>query len=113
MLRYDLRWSETLQSDDPAQEYSSRLQLLTLRTDLSGPTPWSWSGRSIDWRCYGGWQRFTEGSLLGAEQIFELGSGLELGLPRQIPVLREARINAALLFGDNLSGWSLGVSFGL
>ena len=113
VLRYDLRWSRTLETDDPAQDFASRLQVLTLRGDLFGPTRWRCYGRTVDWRCYAGWQRFTEGSLLGETQIFELGAGLELGLPAAIPWLREAVLNGALLLGEELSGWSLGVSFGL
>jgi hypothetical protein len=113
LARYDLRWSRTLAADDPAQEFTSRLQVLTLRSELKGDLSWRAFGQALSWSAHAGWQRFAEGDLFGVKHLYQVGGGLGLPLPLGVPVLRRAVLSGALLFGDDLTGWSFGLSAAL
>ena len=111
--RYDLRWTETLEQDDPAQEFSSRSQLLTLRAELVGPTGWSLFEGPVGWRASAGYRGFLEGDLFGVDELIVLGGSLELDLGERLPVANLVRANAAAIFGDQLTGWSVGLGLSL
>ncbi|MEQ9461656.1 MAG: hypothetical protein RIG82_11965 [Phycisphaeraceae bacterium] len=107
--RYDLRFTDTLNSDDPAQDVTNRIQLLTLRADLTGPTGVELLGQPLRWRTFAGYRNFLEGQLFGVTNYAQLGAGLEL---REIlPFDAGLSLTAAYIIGDNAEGYALG--FGL
>ena len=108
--RYDLRWTESIEEDDPVQDFSTRAQTITLRADIVGPTGWQIYERSVNWRATVGGKHFIEGDLFDVEDYFEVGGGLEmpnavLGTP--------VSINVGVFVGEDLVGYSagLGVEF--
>jgi len=109
--RYDLRWIDTLQEDDDAQDFSSRAQVLTFRGDLVGPTGLTMLGGPIDWRATAGYRSFLEGDLLGVRQFLQIGGALELDTSNSLPVCERLSLSAAVILGREVKGWALGIGF--
>jgi hypothetical protein len=110
IARYDLRWTGTIDADDPAQEFSVRSQMLTCRGDLVGPTGIEVFERPLRWRATVGYRRFVEGSLFGADDLFQLGGGLEVATGDLLPAIGGLSLSGALIVGDGIDGWTLGLS---
>ena len=110
VARYDLRWVETIDSTDSAQDASTSIQRLTLRADLIGDTGWTAFDHGIDWRTICGYTRFLDrtGDDLGFDEYFELGLGLETALDGELGPLSRLSMSGSILFGDELSGWTIG-----
>jgi hypothetical protein len=109
IARYDIRWTRTIQEDDQAQAFNSRMQLVTLRGDVTGPTGLEPFGRKLGWRATAGYRGFLEGDLFDVEHVFQIGGALELDMTDVLPVGTRASFGGAWLFGDGLTGWTLGV----
>ncbi len=109
VARYDLRWIGVLDDDDPAQDFTSRSQILTLRGDLVGPTGLDFEG-PIQWRATLGYRRFLEGQLFGANELVQLGGAIEVDVHESLPVGRALTFSASAFFGDDVRGFSVGVS---
>jgi hypothetical protein len=96
--RYDVRWTETVDTDDRAQEFSSWLQLLTLRADVLGPTGLRLFAHSLSWRALVAYRRFIEGSLEGVvRDIVLFGGGLELDVTGSVPLVRAVSFNGGVI----------------
>lgn len=111
--RYDARWTDVIESDDPAQDFTSRLQLGTVRAEYRAPTGWSAGTMPVDFRLRFGARRFLEGDLFGAQQVYEAGGTLELLTGDRLPLATGIQLNGAVFFSDDISGWTagLGLSF--
>ncbi|MCA8960257.1 MAG: hypothetical protein KDC38_07075 [Planctomycetes bacterium] len=106
--RYDLRWTETFQEDDAAQDFQSRSQLLTLRGDLLGPTPWTPFGGALGWRITTAVRWFLEQTLFDVDSFAELGGALELDTTDIVPYTHELSVYASIIYGDDVWGWTAG-----
>lgn len=105
--RYDLRWTETLDTDDPAQEFDARTQTVSFRTDVTGPTGIEMFGGPLHWRATAGYRRFMEGDLYDADDFFTLGGALELG--KGLPIVSRLSVEAMYIVGNDLTGFGFGV----
>lgn len=108
--RYDVRWVETLRSDDPAQDFSTTLQYATVRGDLFGPTGLSFAGGDVEWQTFAGIKRFTQGDLFGVDQFLQLGGGVRL--IDALPIGAIVSLKGIAIIGRDLTGFSVGVSLG-
>lgn len=112
--RYDARFSETLDTTDPAQEFSDWAQILTLRADLTGPTGIEWNGNAVGWRAFVGSRHFLQGDLFDSTDYMQVGGALTFGgnLPKEmhVPDSAKFKLSGSLIFGDNLTGYGFGVS---
>lgn len=110
ILRYDLRWSETIRSDNAAQDFATVSQTLTLRADFTGPTDWVLLSRPVDWRGTLGYRNMIEGDLYDSHHLVQIGGALEIS--SDLPLGSTLGLSAAVFFGDNLTGWSVGLTVG-
>ncbi len=110
VTRYDLRWIETIEADDPAQEFRTRMQLLTLRADVTGPVGIDLLDDDLKWRTFVGYRRFLEGDLYGTKDLYQLGGSFELDITDRL-IGSALTFNVALIRGAGFSGWSAGVGF--
>ncbi len=106
--RYDIRWTDTFNTDSSAQEFSSRFQLLMLRTDITGPTGMTPFDRTLYWRVLAGYRHFLEGSLYDIQNIVLLGGGLEYDVTDMLPVGTRLTVKGGVILGENISGYTLG-----
>jgi hypothetical protein len=107
--RHDLRWTQTIQSGDSAQDFATRTQILTLRADLIGPTPWTIQGSPVQWRAITGYRRFLEGDLFGSDDFFTVGAALEIS--QNLPIGSRLSLEITAILADDLTG--VGFGFGL
>jgi len=107
--RYDIRWTDTIDSDNYIQEFSSRIQPITLRTDLVRPTGLTIFNRRLYWRAFAGYRYFLDGSLFGTRQTILLGGGLEYDISDIIPMVSRLNTRFGVTLGDNISGYAIGV----
>jgi hypothetical protein len=114
-VRYDLRRMDPLEVDDPAQDDSSTVQWLVGRLGCEGPTGWQVRGGSVDWLASIGFKAFDEESAtaLGFGEYLELGAGLRWGGGDLLPNWSQWQLTGAVFLGDDLTGWTLGVSLAL
>ena len=108
--RYDLRWTQTFDTTDSAQEFSTRLQLLTLRADVLGPTGLSPFGHALTWRALGGYRHFLEGSPVDVRDFVLLGGALELDVAGILPFGRTISVNGGVIVGRKVSGYTVGAA---
>lgn len=106
--RYDLRWTETFQADDAAQEFAARSQLVTLRGDLIGPTGITWLDRPMEWQLSAAYRVFPEGTLFGVEDYMQIGGGLLVPTGDKMPIGHGLTLSAAYMFAEDFKGWTIG-----
>ena len=106
--RYDVRWTSMLTSDDDAQDFTARSQVLTLRGDLTGPTGFRAWEQSVDWQLNTAVRAFPEQSLFGVREYVQLGGTLLFGTGDRIPYGRGFAISGAVMLGEDLVGWTIG-----
>jgi hypothetical protein len=107
--RYDLRWTDTVQTDDPAQDFAELIQVATARADVTGPLGWELLGATLGWRATVSYRRFLAGDIFGVEDYVQVGGGVEFATGDSLPVGSGFTITSAAILGDGLAGWSLGV----
>lgn len=110
ITRYDIRWSETVSTDNAAQDFATTSQILTLRGDLTGPTHLRLAGRAIDWRTTLGYRNMVEGDLYGSHHLVQIGGGLEMS--DDLPLGSTLSLTAAVFIGGDITGWTAGLTIG-
>ncbi|MEZ6037477.1 MAG: hypothetical protein R3F29_08355 [Planctomycetota bacterium] len=80
---------------------------------LEGPTGWSLLERDVWWTGLCGYKRFLGqgGGPLGFLGYAELGAGLEWDCVDQLPLLSRLGLQATMLVGDDVFGWTVGGAF--
>lgn len=106
--RYDLRWTGTIREDDPAQDFSTRSQLATVRGDIGGPSGMTMFGRALSWGATASYRRFFGGDLYGVEDIVQLGASFEIDMGEEMPVGHGLSWSASAFVGEDLTGWAIG-----
>jgi len=81
-----------------------------VRADLTGPTGLTPFGHPLGWRGVLGYRHFLEEDLFDTRDFYEIGGGLELDLHEALPFGRVVSLNAALILGPAVIGWTAGVS---
>ncbi|MBP8301357.1 MAG: hypothetical protein KA020_13405 [Planctomycetes bacterium] len=111
-LRYDVRQSEPVFVDDPGLNVESTQQWLTARLAGTGPIAATWPFPDANWRLSFGYRRLLGDSArpMGFEDFYELGAGLEWQMPDALPLLSTATLHGALQLGEDVTGWTVGVS---
>lgn len=107
--RYDIRWVQTFDADDSAQEFSTRYQMITLRADVVGPTGLTPFDRALYWRATTGYRHFFEGSLFDVHDIILVGGGLEYDIVGVLPIGKRLKLSGGLIFGEDITGYTFGV----
>lgn len=109
VARYDLRWTKTFDTTDVAEEFTTRMQVLTLRADVTGPTGWSVHDNLVKWRSTLGYRYFAEGSLYDVRHIALVGGSLELDTDGILPLGPTTSLSAGLIVGPDVIGYTLGL----
>lgn len=94
------------------QEGADEGQVLVARAELGGPTGWNFSADSVDWDAFAGWVALydVDRDVLGFDSFAQLGGGLTL---RPIDALPRVQFGGAWIVGEDITGWSLGLSLDL
>jgi len=111
IARYDLRWFGTFETDDPAQEFTARTQVVSLRGDLLGPFGRQVFGDDLYWRATLAYRGFLEGDLNDSQHIVEVGGAIEVDVSSHTPLAGRVSLSAAAFVGDQVTGWTVGVGF--
>ena len=109
--RYDIRWTRTFDTDSSAQEFSDRLQQLTLRSDVTGPMGLTPLDRMLRWRLIAGYRYFFEDSLFENNDIVLLGAGIEYDITDMLPMGTSLGVKCDVMFGEGISGYTIGMSW--
>ena len=109
--RYALARTRVFGATDDLQEGRDTSQFAVLRADVGGPTAWSRHGERVLWDVFGDWTGLydVDDETLGFDEFYQLGAGLSLRVTRRVPPLR---LGAAWVVGQDIRGWSLGVTLG-
>ncbi len=114
-LRYDLRRTEGLEVEDPALDADDTTQWMTARVDATAPLGWKFADAPLSWMAGFGYRRWLGDAAgqLQFDDFYEATLGLTTGGEDALPLVEAVRFSASLLFGDDVSGWSVGfgVSF--
>ncbi|MBL8735521.1 MAG: hypothetical protein JNL12_03770 [Planctomycetes bacterium] len=108
--RYDLRWTDTFDADDSAQEFLDRTQTLTVRGDLIGPAGFDLFDKPVEWQLTSAYRAFLEGDLFGVDAYAQVGASLLVWTgDKSLPGTSGFAVGGSFLFGEDLTGWALGV----
>lgn len=106
--RYDVRWTETVDEDDAAQDFVARSQLITLHGDVTGPTGMNMFEQSVDWQLSAAYRAFPEATLFGVDQYVQIGGSLLFHTGERMPCGKGFGISAAVMLGEDFHGWTIG-----
>jgi len=109
--RYDVRWTKTFDTTDVAEEFTTRMQVLTLRADVTGPTGWNIRENPVTWRSTLGYRYFAEGSLYDLRHLVLIGGGLEMDTNGILPLGPTTSLSVGLIAGPDVIGYTLGLGF--
>ncbi|MGE3174553.1 MAG: hypothetical protein AB7O97_18120 [Planctomycetota bacterium] len=111
LLRYDLRHIVDLDVDDRALEADDTTNWITLRADLEGPIGGDPDAR-LRWLADVGYRRWFAGAAdtLGFDDFVEFGAGIAWRAADALPLLSDLRLGGAVQVGDDVLGWSFGLS---
>jgi hypothetical protein len=82
---------------------------------VSGDAGFTVAGQPVGWGARLGYKRLFEdaGDLIGFHDYFELGGRLELNTRDALPVLASVGLHGAVIIGEDVSGWTAGLSASL
>ncbi|MBL8755118.1 MAG: hypothetical protein JNK15_17575 [Planctomycetes bacterium] len=108
IARYDIRWTDTFDADDSAQEFTARSQLFTLHGDLTGPTGMLVQEKPVQWQASAAFRAFPEGDLFGVDHYVQFGGALLVPTGDRIPYGSGLAFSAAVMLGEDFFGWTIG-----
>lgn len=110
--RYTLARTHVFEASSSAQEGQDSTRILAARAELGAPLEQAADGAVLSsWDVYAGGLQLgdVEDEALGFERFLELGVGWTQDLPRLPPT----RLGAGWIFGEDVRGFTLGLSFDL
>ena len=110
--RYTYAWTDVFDATDPFQEQADASEFVSMRFDLEGPTPLEAWQRPLRWTVFGSFATFLESNeeALGFDYLFEIGAGVRVPLPK---LFDDVLVSAAAILGEDISGYSIGLSISL
>lgn len=107
--RYDLRWNDSFATDDAAQDFTARTQMLTVRGDLFGPVGFDLFERPVEWQLTSAYRGFVEGDLFGVDAYVQFGASLLIHTgDKGIPGTGGFAFGGDVMIGDDFEGWAVG-----
>lgn len=109
-LRYDLRAFDVVRSTDTAQDAEDAVHRLVARSEYRAPVGLALLERPLQWNAHAAYLRFLgpDADVIGFDDCFEFGLGLLL--PLEGSLLGAATMSGAVIVGDDVRGWTFGVS---
>lgn len=111
-IRYQHLWDEVQSASDPALESSQDFGAFTARVEADGPTSARAFGRDLRWIGFSSvtWLPGDQTDDLGFDWFAELGGGIELVDREVVRGVEGVSLRGSVLAGNNVTGWTLGVS---
>lgn len=107
--RYDLRWNDAFATDDPAQDFTARTQMLTVRGDLFGPAGFDLFEKPVEWQLTSAYRAFVEGDLFGVDGYVQFGASLLIHTgDKGLPGTGGFALGGDVMIGDDFEGWAVG-----
>ncbi|MCB1889703.1 MAG: hypothetical protein KDH20_19000 [Rhodocyclaceae bacterium] len=105
---------KTFSTSSPAVEFASTGSALTLHTDHSRPLPFAVGGYPARVHVRSGATAYlgSNRAALGFDRYLELGGGLEIDVSGEGSAVDAVHLSALGIWGPDVVGWSLSVSFG-
>jgi hypothetical protein len=110
--RYVLARTDLFTASSSFQEGCDSSRFALVRGDLGGPMSLSFRGEPLEWDLFGGWIGFLgmDHDTLGFDEFVELGVGLTARPSSHLPPLR---VGMAWIVGEEIRGWSIGLSLAI
>ena len=114
-VRYDYLYARTFAASDPVLESTDDFSILTSSAEISGPTPLTVFGRETRWIAFLGntylpGEKDNRESGIGFDYFFEIGGGAAVIDPSIIKGIAGLGLRGSLIVGEDVHGWSLGLS---
>jgi hypothetical protein len=111
-IRYQHLWDDVQSASDPALESSQDFGVFTARAEADGPTAARAFGRELRWIGFSSltWLPGEQTDDLGFDWFAELGGGIELVDREAVRGVEGLSLRGSLLAGNNVTGWTLGLS---
>jgi hypothetical protein len=87
-------------------------RILAVRTNIEGDTPLQLHGENVGWSAFASYVHFfdIQKQRLGFDHAYEVGGGFLLPLFEDLPSIN---LQAGILFGPHIEGWTVGLSLGI
>jgi len=114
-VRYDYLYARTFEASDPVLESTDDFSILTSNAEISGPTPLTLFGRETRWIAFLGntylpGEQDNRESGIGFDYFFEIGGGAAVIDPSIVKGIAGLGLRGSVIVGEDVNGWSLGLS---
>ncbi|MFO1038857.1 MAG: hypothetical protein U1E45_18610 [Geminicoccaceae bacterium] len=110
-VRYDHFYADNVAASDGALESSNDFGVLTSRLQVDGPLPLTLFGQGTRWIGFTGYTWLPDSKdALDFDQFFEVGAGLAVMNADVVRGVSGLSLRGSLILGQDVSGWSLGLS---
>ena len=108
--RYDHLYDNVIDASDPVLDSSDDFIVLSANSELDGPIGLNMFGRELRWIGFAGatYLPGDQGDALGFDLFFQTGGGIEIVERAVIRGIEGVSLRASAIFGDNVTGYTLG-----
>jgi hypothetical protein len=111
-LRYNQIADIGLNASDKALDTTNGFGVGTAALEFKGPTGIEIAGHGLRWIAFanGNWLFGPHRDALGFTSFVELGGGVEIATGTALPLVQGISLRGSGIFGDGITGWSVGLS---
>lgn len=111
-VRYNQLFDEVLDASDPVLESSGSFGVFTAGAEIDGPTGMTVFSRELRWIGFAAntYLPGEQNDALGFSFFFEIGAGIELVDREVISGIEGISLRGSGIIGDNVTGWTAGLS---
>jgi len=104
-------WISSFDASDSALKFNETMGVYSIRADYAAPTGMKVFQRPLDWVVLTSYAGFFGGNrdALGFTSVAEVGAGVEIPISKNLANPKRVRISASYLFGDHVTGWTVGL----
>jgi hypothetical protein len=110
--RYNHFYARNFDASDSVLETADDFGVFNTRAEVDGPTPLTIFGRATRWIGFAGYTYLPgdQKDALGFDSFFELGGGVAIIYPEFVEGISGLSVRASLIVGEDVDGWSAGLS---
>jgi len=104
-------WISSFDESDSALKFNETIGVYSIRADYVAPTGMKVFERPFHWVALAGYAGFfgPNRDALGFTSVMEVGVGVEVPLSKSSEKPQRIRLSASYLFGQNVTGWTVGL----
>lgn len=110
---YTYAYTDSFDQTNEVQSITEDTQTLVVRLETNGPTGLDIAGHGVRWLGLAGYTTFfgPNRDTLGFTYIAEVGAGFDINISTANVFLERIGLKGSYLFGDDMTGWQIGIVY--